>query len=59
MFELVRTLNSAIDAGRLGAADVPAVRETFAHFDRVLGVLGLRRVRGRTTAGDPVARSSA
>ena len=29
MFELVRALNSAIDAGELGAGDVPGIREAF------------------------------
>ncbi len=43
MFDLVRALNSAIDAGQLGPADVPAVRDAFDQFDRVLGVLSLRR----------------
>jgi cysteinyl-tRNA synthetase len=43
MFELVRALNSAIDAGELRQDDVPGVRETFANFDRVLGILSLRR----------------
>jgi cysteinyl-tRNA synthetase len=43
IFELVRALNSAIDAGGVGAGDVPAIRETFDRFDRVLGVLSLRR----------------
>ena len=43
MFELVRALNSAIDAGEMGAGDVPVVREAFERFDRVLGVLSLRR----------------
>ena len=43
MFELVRALNSAIDAGEVGAGDVPAIREAFDGFDRVLGVLSLRR----------------
>jgi cysteinyl-tRNA synthetase len=43
MFELVRALNSAIDAGALGKNDVPHVRATFDDFDRVLGVLSLRR----------------
>jgi cysteinyl-tRNA synthetase len=43
MFDLVRALNSAIDAGELGAGDVPAVRSAFDRFDRVLGVLALRR----------------
>jgi cysteinyl-tRNA synthetase len=43
MFELVRALNSAIDGGEAGAGDVAAIREAFDEFDRVLGVLGLRR----------------
>jgi cysteinyl-tRNA synthetase len=43
MFELVRALNSAIDAGDLGAGDVTAIREAFDEFDSVLGVLSLRR----------------
>jgi cysteinyl-tRNA synthetase len=43
MFELVRALNSAIDAGEIGAADVPTVRDAFERFDRVIGVLSLRR----------------
>jgi cysteinyl-tRNA synthetase len=43
VFDLVRALNSLIDAGQLGGADVIAVRETFDQFDAVLGVLALRR----------------
>ena len=43
MFELVTTMNSAIDAGELGVGDVPTVRAAFDDFDRVLGVLSLRR----------------
>jgi cysteinyl-tRNA synthetase len=43
VFELVRALNSSIDAGEMHAADVPAVRATFESFDRVLGILSLRR----------------
>ncbi|HET7218630.1 MAG TPA: cysteine--tRNA ligase [Vicinamibacterales bacterium] len=43
MFELVRVLNSAIDAGDAAAADVPGIRATFDEFDKVLGVLSLRR----------------
>jgi cysteinyl-tRNA synthetase len=43
MFDLVRALNTAIDAGELGAADAPAVRAAFDRFDQVLGVLALRR----------------
>jgi cysteinyl-tRNA synthetase len=44
VFELVRALNSAIDAGQFGAGDWPAVRDAFDTFDRVLGVLALRRI---------------
>jgi cysteinyl-tRNA synthetase len=43
MFELVTTVNSAIDARELGVEDVPVVRAAFDDFDRVLGVLSLRR----------------
>jgi cysteinyl-tRNA synthetase len=43
VFDLVRALNSSIDAGELRAGDVPAIRATFDGFDRVLGILSLRR----------------
>jgi cysteinyl-tRNA synthetase len=43
MFELVRALNAAIDAGTLGRGDLPVIRSTFDVFDQVLGVLSLRR----------------
>jgi cysteinyl-tRNA synthetase len=43
MFDLVRALNSAIDVGELRDGDVPAVRAAFERFDRVLGILTLRR----------------
>ena len=43
VFELVRDVNAAIDAGELGAADAALVRDAFEGFDRVLGVIGLRR----------------
>jgi cysteinyl-tRNA synthetase len=42
MFDLVRSLNSAIDAGEVGSEDAQAIRDTFARFDRVLGFLSLR-----------------
>jgi cysteinyl-tRNA synthetase len=47
MFDLVRTVNAAIDRGALGASDASAVRDTFAFFDRVLGVLSLRVAEDR------------
>ncbi|HEV3062975.1 MAG TPA: cysteine--tRNA ligase [Vicinamibacterales bacterium] len=43
IFELVRALNSAVDAGQIGRGDVSVVRDAFDEFDRVLGVLSLRR----------------
>ena len=43
LFELVRTLNAAIDANELGTDDVPAVKKAFATFDAVLGVIALRK----------------
>jgi len=43
IFELVRSLNSAIDAGQVGVADVPVIRQAFDGFDQVLGILSLRR----------------
>jgi cysteinyl-tRNA synthetase len=43
VFDLVRALNSKIDAGELRAGDVPAIRAAFDGFDRVLGILSLRR----------------
>ncbi|HET7617479.1 MAG TPA: cysteine--tRNA ligase [Vicinamibacterales bacterium] len=52
MFELVRSLNSAIDAGELNAGDADAVRAAFDRFDRVLGVIALRRLED---ARPPVA----
>ena len=37
-------LERRLDAGELTAADTPAVRTTCETFDRVLGVLSLRRI---------------
>jgi cysteinyl-tRNA synthetase len=48
MFDLVRALNAAIDEGRVGRADAPAITEAFDQFDRVLGVLVLRRAEDAT-----------
>ncbi|MEQ1730695.1 MAG: cysteine--tRNA ligase [Vicinamibacterales bacterium] len=42
MFELVRSLNSAVDAGQLGSGDAPVIRQAFDEFDQVLGILSLR-----------------
>jgi cysteinyl-tRNA synthetase len=43
MFELVRDMHAAMDQGRVGEADAAAIRDAFAAFDQVLGVLALRR----------------
>jgi cysteinyl-tRNA synthetase len=52
IFELVRAINSAIDAGGLGTGDVPGIHEAFDEFDRVLGILGLRRAEEAHPAVD-------
>ena len=51
MFDLVRRSTPPIDAGEAAAADAAAIRGTFARFDRVLGVLSLRRAEDETAAG--------
>ena len=43
VFELVRDINAAIDASTVGAEDAAIVREAFDWFDKVLGVISLRR----------------
>ena len=43
MFDLVRELNAAMDAGQIGAPDAARIREQFDEFDQVLGVMALRR----------------
>jgi cysteinyl-tRNA synthetase len=43
LFDLVRELNAAMDRREVGAGDAARIRETFETFDRVLGVIALRR----------------
>ena len=43
IFDLIRDVNAAIDAKQVSAADAAIVREAFDQFDRVLGVISLRR----------------
>jgi len=43
VFELVRDMHAAMDAGRVGEADARLIREAFDAFDQVLGVMALRR----------------
>jgi len=49
MFELVRMLNAAIDSKEFGKEDAAIVKAAFDRFDRVLGVLALRRQEDRQT----------
>jgi cysteinyl-tRNA synthetase len=43
MFDLVREMNAAMDERRVDGTDAARIREAFDAFDRVLGVLALRR----------------
>jgi cysteinyl-tRNA synthetase len=43
VFELIRDLNAAMDAGQVGEPDAGLVRDAFEAFDQVLGVMALRR----------------
>ena len=43
MFEVVTALNSAIDSGEFGTGDVRVVKAAFDGFDKVLGILAVRR----------------
>jgi cysteinyl-tRNA synthetase len=48
VFDLVREGNSAIAAGKMNVADARAVRDAIEDFDRVLGVIALRRAEDAT-----------
>jgi cysteinyl-tRNA synthetase len=48
VFDLVREGNSAIAAGKMSAADATMTREAIEEFDRVLGVVSLRRAEDAT-----------
>jgi cysteinyl-tRNA synthetase len=43
LFDLVKSGNAAIDAGKMSAADAALVRSAIEDLDRVLGVVSLRR----------------
>jgi cysteinyl-tRNA synthetase len=43
LFDMVRTVNAAIDAGEVSAIDAMAVKTAVDGYDQVLGVLSLRR----------------
>jgi cysteinyl-tRNA synthetase len=48
IFDLVREMNAAMDERRVGQADAVVIRDAFEEFDRVLGVLALRRAEDAT-----------
>jgi cysteinyl-tRNA synthetase len=43
MFDLVRDMHAAMDRREVGAGDAASIRTAFDEFDRVLGVMALRR----------------
>jgi cysteinyl-tRNA synthetase len=43
VFDLIRDVNAAIDRRQVSGADAAAIRDAFERFDRVLGVVSLRR----------------
>jgi cysteinyl-tRNA synthetase len=55
VFDLVRALNAAIDEGQVGKPDVTAIREAFDAFDKVLGVLSLRKAEESLASVDATA----
>jgi cysteinyl-tRNA synthetase len=48
LFELIREVNAAIDAGVMTAGDAALVRDAVERFDRVLGVVSLRQAEDAT-----------
>ena len=49
IFDLVRTLNTALDSNEFGTGDVAVVRAAFDRFDNVLGVIRLRQQEDQQT----------
>jgi cysteinyl-tRNA synthetase len=43
MFDLVRVVNAGVDAGDVTRGDWPVIRDAFAGFDQVLGILSVRK----------------
>ena len=48
IFDLIRALNILMDGKNVGKGDAPGIIDAFTHFDRVLGVLSLRRAEDAT-----------
>jgi cysteinyl-tRNA synthetase len=61
VFDLVRALNTAIDASEVGEPDAALIRSTFDDIDRVVGVLSLRRQEDAAAAvpADEIERAIA
>ena len=58
IFELVREMNAAMDQGDIGRSAAALIRDAMDEFDRVLGVLTLRRAEDARPpeAADEIAR---
>ena len=52
LFDLVREMNAAMDRHEVGELDARAIRSAFEDFDRVLGVIALRRVEDAAPPAD-------
>jgi cysteinyl-tRNA synthetase len=52
IFDLVSEGNSAIDAKRVGTSDAALIRDAIEEFDRVLGVVSLRRAEDAVVPDD-------
>ena len=48
IFDLIRALNISMDSKQVGKGDADEIIAAFDHFDRVLGVLSLRRAEDST-----------
>src|SRR4029079_5976147 len=48
VFDLIRALNISMDNKQVGKGDADGIIAAFDHFDRVLGVLSLRRAEDAT-----------
>ncbi|MEK6629278.1 MAG: cysteine--tRNA ligase [Acidobacteriota bacterium] len=53
LFELIRAMNTAIDANDVGEPDVAVIRHAFDEIDRILGVMTLRRAEDAAAAVSP------
>ncbi len=59
MFDLVRDMNAAMDRREVSGPDAALIKEAFADFDLVLGVMALRRAEDEISRRCRSRRSSA